>query len=63
MDQVNKIMAWEAGEMDDQEEVEFFQEIINSGLAWQLQGCYGRRAMQLIGAGLCHRPGEGKQDA
>ncbi len=52
-DIVDKIMAWEGGEMDQEDEVEFFQELINSGLAWQLQGCYGRNAQALIDLGLC----------
>ncbi len=54
MDLVEKIIAWEGGEMEQDAEVEFFQELIDSGLAWKLQGCYGRHANQLILAGLCH---------
>ena len=50
---VNKIMKWENGEMSDKEEVKFFQELITSGLAWKLQGMYGRKAEDLINKGLC----------
>lgn len=53
MDLVDKIMKWEGGEMDSEEEVEFFQELIDNGMAWSLQGCYGRNAQALIDAGLC----------
>lgn len=49
-----KMMAYENGELDEDEIVELFQSLINSGLAWQLQGCYGRMATQLIEAGYCH---------
>jgi hypothetical protein len=54
-DVVSKIMAFEEGEMEEVELVEFFQEIIDSGLVWQLQGFYGRTAMDLINNGLCVR--------
>jgi hypothetical protein len=55
---VDKVMAWEAGEMDEPQTVEFFQELIDTGMAWQLQGCYGRMAAGLIEAGYCHAAGE-----
>ncbi len=53
-DVVNGIIAYEAGEMREEEDViEFFQELINSGLCWQLQGHYGRTAAELIKNGHC----------
>jgi hypothetical protein len=52
-DTVDKIIAYEGGDMSDEETIEFFQELINSGLVWNLQGSYGRTAKQLIDAGLC----------
>lgn len=51
---LDDIMAWEGGEMGEEEEVEFFQELIDNGMAWTLQGCYGRNAAALLDAGLCH---------
>jgi hypothetical protein len=51
---LDKIMAWEAGEMTAEAEAEFFQELIDSGLAWKLQGMYGRAAAHLIEQGVCH---------
>jgi hypothetical protein len=57
MPDVDKIIRYELGEMDEQEVVMFFQDLIDSGLAWQLQGHYGRTAERLIDAGLC-RPKE-----
>ena len=52
-DIVSKIIAYESGEMTEEEMINFFQEIINSGAVWELQGSYGRMAIQLIEAGLC----------
>jgi len=56
MDQVGKIMAYESGELEQDEMVELFQELINSGLAWKLQGHYGRTAAALIENGYCTAP-------
>jgi hypothetical protein len=53
MDILDGIIAWEDGTMSDEEEVPFFQALINSGMAWTLQGMYGRRANELIKEGLC----------
>ena len=55
---VDKIMAYESGEMKEEEMIEFFQGLIDSGLAWQLQGHYGRTAWALIEAGHCHQKEE-----
>lgn len=53
-DCVGEMMAWEEGTLSYADEVKLFQRLINSGLAWQLQGCYGRHAAELIAAGECH---------
>ncbi len=50
---LDKIIAYENGELDDAEVINLFQELINSGLAWTLQGNYGRTAQAMIDAGEC----------
>lgn len=54
---VEELMEFENGEMDQDEAANMFQRLINSGLAWQLQGYYGRTAQALIDAGLCEPAG------
>lgn len=53
MDIVAEMMAFESGELDDEQTIDFFQELIDSGLAWSLQGSYGRMAHSLIESGYC----------
>jgi hypothetical protein len=51
-DILNRIMRYESGEMiDDNEVFALFQELVNTGLAWRLQGHYGRQAKALIEQG------------
>ena len=52
----DKIMAYEQGEMDEEECLDFFQGLIDTGLVWRLQGSYGRTAASLINAGYCTVP-------
>jgi hypothetical protein len=42
------IIAYESGELDDEEVIELFQQLVNTGTAWKLQGHYGRTAQRLI---------------
>ena len=54
MDLVGGISKYESGEMDMVEVVELFQHLVNTGLAWSLQGHYGRTAEALIEDGLVY---------
>jgi hypothetical protein len=58
MPNVDDIIAYENGEMDSDQMVEFFQGLINSGMAWTLQGSYGRTAAHLIDSGYCEDPNQ-----
>ena len=50
--QLDLMMAWENGTIDEEDEITLFQELVNSGMAWSLQGCYGRHAAGMIKAGI-----------
>lgn len=55
---IDEMMAFENGEQSREDTIAMFQKLINSGLAWRLQGFYGRTAAALIGQGYCHERGE-----
>lgn len=48
----------EADDLTQDEVIEGFQRLIDTGAAWSLQGSYGRAAMSLIEQGYC-TPAEG----
>lgn len=59
-DVTGNIIAYEQGDLTTDETVALFQHLINTGMAWSLQGHYGRTARNLIEAGYCSTP-SGKQ--
>ena len=55
MDQFNAVgiaEGWIEAESEDQF-IEAWQSLIDSGLCWKLQGWFGRTAQQLIEQGIC----------
>lgn len=52
VDVVGKMMAFEEGELEEDEVIELFQHLVSTGMAWRLQGSYGRLAADLIDQGL-----------
>lgn len=46
-------------EADSEEQIiEAWQHLIDTGMAWSLQGWFGRTAMQLMEEGICTPPKE-----
>jgi hypothetical protein len=53
---VDRLIAYEEGQLNEDEEIALFQYLIDTGTCWQLQGHYHRVAATLIEAGLIKRP-------
>ena len=56
MQLVDRLIAYEEGQLNEDEEIVLFQHLIDTGTCWQLQGHYHRVAATLIEAGLIKRP-------
>lgn len=52
MDELDLIIAYEQGDATEEQTLELFQRLVNTGRAWTLQGHYGRTARALIDAGM-----------
>ena len=52
MDTVDGINRYESGQMEEEEQIEFFQHLLDSGVVWHLQGHYGRTVSWMINEGL-----------
>ncbi len=49
---ISKIIEYENGSLNDEQVIELFQDLVDNGMAWTLQGSYGRMAAYLIEEGL-----------
>lgn len=57
MNLMSQILDYEAGILEEDEMVEFFQDLYETGLLWQLQGAYQREFMRMVEAGHIIVPG------
>jgi hypothetical protein len=51
-DLTGALIGLDEGTLDEDAEIALFQYLIDSGLAWKLQGRIGRQAADMIEAGL-----------
>jgi hypothetical protein len=49
---VDRLIGLDEGTLSEDEETELFQHLVDTGLAWKLQGSIGRQAADMIDAGL-----------
>ena len=56
MDMVGDIVTYEAGDMTEEETVNFFQRLLDTGMVYNLQGQYQRTASALLEAGVIAFP-------
>ena len=52
-DLTDMIISYEMGTLNEDGIIVLFQKLIDTGMAWSLQGHYGRMAKALIEAGYC----------
>ena len=57
MDIFERICDYEIGELSEEDTIDLFQDLVNTGMAWQLQGSYGRTAKAMIEAGVICQSG------
>lgn len=55
---VEYIMAYEQGELEESKILELFSNLLKTGLAWNLQGSYGRTAKVFINSGYLDSKGK-----
>ena len=55
---IDKLIAYEEGMLDGAGMVYLFAELVRNGMAWSLQGHYGRMASRLIETGILTKDGD-----
>ena len=54
------IIKYEMGKLEWRDTIALFQELIDNGMAWSLQGHYGKMAKALIEQGYCEQSHYGR---
>lgn len=52
----NQIISYEEGKLSEEETIDLFQYLLDTGMCWTLQGMYGRQALRFLEAGLITPP-------
>jgi len=55
---LDEIMAFEQGDLDNKGILNLFSKLVKNGMAWSLQGFYGRTAKDLIDNGYLNEQGD-----
>lgn len=55
---LDRIVAYECGELDEQEALELLADLVGSGMVWSLQGSYQRAVAAAIRSGRITESGE-----
>ncbi len=56
MNTMDAVMNIEMGDCDEDTYIESMQHLIDTAIVWRLQGFFGRRAVEMIEAGVCTAP-------
>jgi hypothetical protein len=57
-DITSRIIGYECGDLSQAEIIYLFADLIKNGMAWSLQGHYGRTASALIDSGIITETGD-----
>ena len=58
LDLISMVINFESGELQAEKTLELFAELVKNGMAWTLQGHYGRTAKGLIERGYLSAQGD-----
>ena len=56
MNMYDAVMIVEQGTADEETYIAAMQHLINTGIVWQLQGSFGRAAVDMMQSGVCYGP-------
>ena len=56
MNRYDAVMIVEEGTADEETYIAAMQHLINTAIVWQLQGSFGRKAVEMVEASICYTP-------